>query len=300
MRKLAYAMAACGALLVAPPVAAHVTLTPPIVEEGRTFLGAFRVGHGCAGSATRSLRALLPPEVASARPQAKAGWTVTLEHAPGTDGKDRVVAITWSGGEVPDDEFDDFGVQLGLQASPGFIHIPVVQICEKGEEHWDEVSAPGVSPHTLKRPAAMIEIVSAPPMATLNGLELRKGWVRAAPKGAPSAAAYLAIHNGSKQADRLIGVSTTAAAKAELHTMTIDAGVMRMRRLTHGISIAAGGDAALAPGGNHIMLFDPRVEIESGGKIELTLIFQHAGRVSVTLPVRAGGDEGGEHHHGGA
>ncbi len=302
MRRFASRAAVGAALLVASAAQAHITLTPATAEAGHSFAGAFRVGHGCAGSATKGIRVVLPPAVTSARPQAKPGWTIKVEHAVGPEGKDRVAAIVWSGGLVPDDEYDDFGVMLGLPAKAGPVFIPVVQTCEAGESRWDEIPSPGTSLHSLKRPAAVVEVIAPPPLAVIGGIEVREGWVRAAPNSAPAAAAYLVLHNGSKQADRLVSVSTPAAARAELHNMRMDGGVMRMRALEHGLDLPAGGDAALAPGGNHVMLFGPAAPLEPGGKVELTLVFEHAGRVTVTLPVRSADDSGGgggEHHHGG-
>ena len=85
--------------------------------------------------------------------------------------------------------------------------------------------------------------------------------------------------------DRLVGTETPAAARAELHTMTMDGTVVRMRPVEGGIALPAGQPVALAPGGLHIMLMDLKAPLQAGQSFPLTLRFEHAPAQTVTVTV---------------
>lgn len=95
-----------GAIAVAgaPSASAHMGVdlhgATPTAGSGSTIF--LRPGHGCDGDATNALTVTIPDGVTGAKAQQKPGWTVT------SDGK----TITWSGGALPDDQFDDFGIKL--------------------------------------------------------------------------------------------------------------------------------------------------------------------------------------------
>jgi hypothetical protein len=114
-------------------------------------------------------------------------------------------------------------------------------------------------------------------------LRIAKGWARATPGGAKVGAAYIEIIAGSS-ADKLIGVSTPVAARAEIHTHTEVDGVMKMRRLD-AIEIPANMAHVLAPGGDHIMLFDLKAPLKQGTSLPLTLTFEKAGEKSIEAKV---------------
>ena len=146
------AIPAAVAVLVLPVAAsAHIMFVPGQAAAGSTFVGALRVGHGCSGSATVSLRVEIPEDVSGARPQAKPGWTIAIERTPlktpmpGEGGKmqtDRVSAITWTG-NLADDEFDDFAVQLKLPKASGPLYFPATQVCQAGRADWRDVPVAG-------------------------------------------------------------------------------------------------------------------------------------------------------------
>jgi copper(I)-binding protein len=99
--------------------------------------------------------------------------------------------------------------------------------------------------------------------------------------------------------DRLVSASTDVAKKTEIHTMTMDGGVMRMRPLTDGVVIPAGAKVALKPGGEHIMIMGLKNGIESGSDVTITLVFEKAGAIDVTFPasMKMKKDEGHNHGH---
>src|SRR6185312_12894222 len=120
-------------LAAVAPASAHVTLAQPSAKAGSHSVVTFRIGHGCADSPTTALRIEIPDSVASANPQPKPGWTLTIDHAA-----QRASAITWSGGSLPADEFDEFAVMMKLPADAGTVTFPATQTCAKGVEHWSE------------------------------------------------------------------------------------------------------------------------------------------------------------------
>jgi hypothetical protein len=120
-------------------------------------------------------------------------------------------------------------------------------------------------------------------------LSIDKPWSRATPAGAKVAAGYMTITNKGSAADRLVGGSTSAAGKVEVHEMAMKDGVMTMRPIAGGLPIDPGKTVTLAPGGYHLMLTDLKAPLKRGQKVPVTLEFEKAGKVDVTLDVQAVG-----------
>ena len=123
-------------------------------------------------------------------------------------------------------------------------------------------------------------------------LVISQAWSRATPGGAKVGGGYLTIENKGTAPDRLIGVSSDAAGKVEVHEMTMSNGVMTMRPLEKGLAIEPGKTVRLAPGGYHLMLMDLKAPLKQGEKLPITLDFEKAGKVQVTLDVQAVGAQG--------
>lgn len=122
--------------------------------------------------------------------------------------------------------------------------------------------------------------------AVKPGVSVSDAWVRAAPHGAATGAAYLLITNSGKSSDRLTGGATPVAARVEVHEMTMNGGVMRMRPVADGLELPAGGTVALMPGGYHIMLIGLKGPLTAGSKVSLTLSFEKSGTRTISAPVR--------------
>lgn len=117
-------------------------------------------------------------------------------------------------------------------------------------------------------------------------------WTRATPPGAKVAAGYMKITSAA--ADRLVGASSPAAARVELHVTEKKGEVMRMREVK-AYDIPLRG-FELSPGGAHLMLVDIKAPFKEGAKIPLTLRFEKAGEMKVELQVRALGASGHQGH----
>ena len=120
-------------------------------------------------------------------------------------------------------------------------------------------------------------------------LVITQGWSRATPGGAKVGGGYLTIENKGSAPDRLIGGSADIAGKVEVHEMTMNNGVMTMRPLDKGLTIEPGKTAKLAPGGYHLMMFDLKRPLKQGDKLPVTLEFEKAGKVTISLDVQGVG-----------
>lgn len=110
-------------------------------------------------------------------------------------------------------------------------------------------------------------------------------WCRPAAAGAGAAGCYVTLQATTD--DRLVAVETPAAARGEIHTMSMDDGVMRMRQLPDGLPLPAGQSVALKPGAEHLMLMGPTGGLDEGGEVSLTLTFENAPAQTVTAQIRS-------------
>jgi len=118
-------------------------------------------------------------------------------------------------------------------------------------------------------------------------LIITQAWSRATPGGAKVAGGYLTIENKGSAPDKLVGVSAEIAGKIEVHEMATDNGVMKMRPLEKGLTIEPGKTVKLAPGGHHLMMQELKGPLKQGDKVPVTLEFEKAGKVAVSLDVQA-------------
>ena len=123
-------------------------------------------------------------------------------------------------------------------------------------------------------------------------LVITQAWSRATPGGAKTGGGYLTIENKGSTPDRLIGGSADVAAKVEMHEMSMKNGVMTMRPLDKGLTIEPGKTVKLAPGGYHLMMMDLKGPLKQGDKVPVTLEFEKAGKVQVSLDVQGVGAQG--------
>jgi periplasmic copper chaperone A len=117
-------------------------------------------------------------------------------------------------------------------------------------------------------------------------LVITQAWSRATPGGAKIGGGYLTIENKGAAPDRLIGVAGEVAGKIEVHEMATKDGVMTMRPIDKGLTIEPGKTVKLAPGGYHLMMFDLKSPLKQGDKVPVTLEFEKAGKVTVSLDVQ--------------
>src|SRR5450830_532868 len=150
MQKMILASLLAAPLVIGASAQAHVSLEQKTAVAGSYQKLTLRVGHGCEGSATTALTITLPEGLKGAKTMPKPGWTV----APAGGARD----VSWKGGPLPDEQFDEFNLLVKLPDAPGKQVFRVLQQCEKGRADWSEL--PGTAG---KFPAPVLEIVPADP-----------------------------------------------------------------------------------------------------------------------------------------
>jgi periplasmic copper chaperone A len=95
-------------------------------------------------------------------------------------------------------------------------------------------------------------------------------WIRGTVPVQKSTGAFMQLE--SRQATRLVAVTTPVAERAELHQMSMQGDMMKMQEVS-AIELAAGKKVELASGGYHIMLMGLKQQMKEGDKVPLTLTF---------------------------
>ncbi|WP_374515865.1 YcnI family protein [Brevundimonas sp.] len=157
--------------LIAGPALSHPVFAEKEAVAGAHWAGELRLGHGCDGSPTTSLRVEIPEALLVVRAQPKPGWTLDVEREPlaqpvaGEGGRmivERVTAVTWTG-RLTDDQFDVFGLAAKLPDAAGPLAFDVIQTCESGVVAWNE--AAGADGSRPAHPPAMLNLIPAAPRA---------------------------------------------------------------------------------------------------------------------------------------
>ena len=115
-------------------------------------------------------------------------------------------------------------------------------------------------------------------------VEVDNAWARATAPGAPVAGGYMTIRNKGAAPDRLVGASSSAAAKVELHVHIKEGEVVKMRQVP-AYDIPGNGSFELKPGGAHLMFMQITRPFKEGEKVPVKLRFEKAGEVSVDFAV---------------
>jgi len=130
--------------------------------------------------------------------------------------------------------------------------------------------------------AIVAGMISAPAMAA--SLIIDDAWSPLAPPGRMMAG-FMTLENQGADAIVLTGAESPRFGRVEIHTMTMDDGVMRMRKL-ESLEIPAGETVLLAPSGLHLMLMQPKGDFELGERFDITLIDSLDQRWPVSLELR--------------
>jgi len=316
-KETAIALFAATALTVLAISAAraHVTLETPEASRG-AYKAVFKVPHGCDGSPTTAVKVDVPEGVIGVKPMPKPGWEIAMEKGAyaraydfyhGSKVSEGVKTVTWSGGKLPNEYFDEFVLSVFLTdalAKDRAIYFPVTQTCETGSVAWSEIAADGQDLHSLKAPAPMLRLAAdeaapSPSAGTVisktGDLTIEAAWSRATPGGATVGAGYLRIRNAGTAPDELTGASSPVAERVEIHEMTMTDGVMRMRQLAGGLEIKPQETVELKPGGMHLMFMGLKAPLKEGERFFTTLKFKHAAAVEVEFAVAPIGSSGPDH-----
>ena len=120
-------------------------------------------------------------------------------------------------------------------------------------------------------------------------------WSRPLPEVSVNGAAYMNIHNQSAKPDRITGAASEIAEKIEIHTHVNEGGLMKMVHLEHGAELPPGEMVTFQPGGLHVMLLGLTSPLKVGLEYKLTLMFEVAGEMEVTVRVEDRESSGMDH-----
>jgi copper(I)-binding protein len=145
-------------------------------------------------------------------------------------------------------------------------------------------------------------LVAAVSAAWAQSVQISDPWVRGTVAQQKATGAFMRLT--ADQPMRLVAASSPVAGVVEIHEMTMEQGVMRMRAIP-GLELPAKQPVELKPGGYHVMLMDLKQPVAPGSTVPLTLVFETADKrrieQSVQAPVRAlaapAGQSMGEHQH---
>jgi len=151
---------------------AHVTLETEEAAANSSYKAVLRVPHGCDGKATVAVRVKIPEGVIVAKPMPKPGWELATTQGKyaksydyyGSPVAEGVTEIAWSGGNLPDEWYDEFVFRARLTDFPvgTVVYFPVVQECVGGAvERWIESPEPGKSDDDYETPAPGLKISAA-------------------------------------------------------------------------------------------------------------------------------------------
>ena len=155
---------------------------------------------------------------------------------------------------------------------------------------------------TLRVAALFASAIIAPPLLAhgfaAGSIRIGHPWSRETAPAQVVGAGFMTITNIGRTDDRLLSATSPTAREVQVHTVSMDGGVMRMRQLTAGLPIPAGATVTLRPGGYHIMLIGLKAPLRQGTMVPTTLTFQRAGTVNIAFKVEAvgyPGPDGGDH-----
>lgn len=130
---------------------------------------------------------------------------------------------------------------------------------------------------------------------TAGTITIHHPWAAATPPGATTGAAYMKIINKGKKTLRLLKMSTPVADKVEIHSMTMDKGIMRMRELTPPLKIAPKSTLLLNHNGLHLMLIGLKKPLVEEEMVSFKLTFAGGKTMDVDLYIEALGATAGKH-----
>ena len=122
---------------------------------------------------------------------------------------------------------------------------------------------------------------------TTNAIKIENAYTRATAPGQQVAGGFMKIENKGT-ADQLVSASSPVAGEVQLHEMSMDGNVMKMRQVKD-IAVPANGTVELKPGGYHLMFLNLKGPFNAGQTVPVKLKFAKAGEVEVKLPVNAVG-----------
>lgn len=127
-------------------------------------------------------------------------------------------------------------------------------------------------------------LLAAGQASACDGLAVDQGWIREPAPGMAMTAGYARLNNTSSQPITVNRVSSAGFESTELHRTILEGGMSRMRPGLP-LTLMPGASQRLEPGGYHLMLFDPIVDLRTGESVPVEFHCRQKSTTS-TLTVR--------------
>jgi copper(I)-binding protein len=134
--------------------------------------------------------------------------------------------------------------------------------------------------------AVMASALVVASQAATRSISIENPWARETVEGQAVGGGFMTIVNNGKSPDQLVSASSPVSSEVQIHTMSMERGVMRMRQLTDGIAVPANGRVELKPRSHHIMFMGVKKPLRLGTNVPVTLNFRRAGSITVQFKVQ--------------
>ncbi len=124
-------------------------------------------------------------------------------------------------------------------------------------------------------------VIAAPALAQVK---VSDPWVRGTVAQQKATGAFMQLT--AEQASRLVAVTSPVAGVVEIHEMTMDGNLMKMRQVP-GLDLPAGKTVELKPGGYHVMLMDLKQPLKTGESVPITLVFEDKAKQRQSVEIKA-------------
>jgi uncharacterized protein YcnI len=164
-RMLGASTVIAGFLGLAAAAHGHALMIEKDVKAGSWHIIQIGIPHGCEGTPTHTIRIKVPDGIVLARPERKAGWTMSMTMrkmdkpitSEGVTYTEAVDEMIWTGGNLGDLEFDRFGALIKFPNDPGkTLYFKTVQECAKGVHRWIEIPEGGKKWGEYKEPSPFV------------------------------------------------------------------------------------------------------------------------------------------------
>ena len=139
-------------------------------------------------------------------------------------------------------------------------------------------------------------VVYAGDEVKLGNLKIEDAYTRATVPAQKMGGGFVQIENKGGT-DKLIGVSSSVAKEMQLHSMSMEGNIMKMREVKS-IDVPANGEVKLQPGGLHLMFIGLNKQLKAGESVPVKLKFEKAGEIEIQFHVKdPGASHGMDHGH---
>jgi periplasmic copper chaperone A len=135
----------------------------------------------------------------------------------------------------------------------------------------------------MRRGLMLLLLAASPAWAQVS---VEQPWSRATPPGSKIGVGFMQLRNTGAAVERVVGASSPAAGRVEMHVTMREGDVMKMRHVDS-FEIPAGGTFELRPGGAHLMLRELKRPLHEGDTVPLTLKLERGSELQAELPVEA-------------